>query len=139
MANAPAHRLMIVDDDPDLRGTFALLFGKEYSVLAAPGGLEALALLKTEKPELLVLDLMMPGMNGLEVLKAVKVVRPEMIVIMLTSERDLEAARTALSLGASQFVTKPFDIDYLRDEIRRLLDAAPGGSDPSGRPWKIAP
>jgi DNA-binding response OmpR family regulator len=139
MADNPAHCLMVVDDDPDLRATFALLFGREYRVLAAAGGLEALALLETENPELIVLDLMMPGMNGLETLKALKAVRPETIVIMLTSERDLEAARSALSLGASQFVTKPFDIDDLRGEIRRLLDESAGGSDPSGRPWKIAP
>lgn len=142
MDTATAPCILIVDDNPDLRGTFATLFGRDYRVLEASSGPEALSLLKTQAPRLMVLDFSMPGMNGLEVLKAVKTTHPSLLIIMLTSERDIETAQGALSLGACEFVTKPFDIEYLRSEIERLLDTTKDGAtkqDTSGRPWKILP
>jgi DNA-binding NtrC family response regulator len=140
MASAPTPCVLIVDDDDDLRRTFSQLFGKDYCVFDASSGQEALSLLKIKTPQLMLLDLSMPGMDGLEVLKAVKALHRFLPVIMLTSERDSETARVALSLGAVQFITKPFDIDYLRDEMQRILGAAGDGAkqqDSSGRPWKL--
>ena len=140
MAAAAKHCILIVDDDPDLRRVFKIIFGKDYRVIEALNGAEALSLLRTEAPRLMVLDLEMPGMDGLEVLKAVKAARPSLPVIMLTGKHDVEAARSALFLGACQFITKPFGVESLRSEIQRLLDATGEGAakkDSSGRPWRI--
>jgi DNA-binding NtrC family response regulator len=140
MDNPSAPCILIVDDDSDLRRTFAAVFGNEYRVLEASGGKEALDLIKKQAPRLMVLDFSMPGMNGLDVLKAAKEAAPSLPVIMVTSVQDIETARKALSTGACEFLTKPFDVGYLRSEIRRVLrtagdDDARKGSD--GRPWRV--
>jgi DNA-binding NtrC family response regulator len=132
--------ILIVDDDPDLLGIFAAHFGKDYRVIEAVNGQEALTLLATQAPRLMVLDCSMPGMSGLEVLKTAKIMKPSLPVIMLTSERNVEKARHALLLGAREFVTKPFDAEYFRVEFNRILDAVKNGAgddNPSGRPWRI--
>lgn len=129
--------ILVVDDDPDIRATVSALYGTEGRVLTAASGEEALAHLASASPRLMILDLSMPGMSGLEVLRSAMALRPGLPVFMLTSEQDVEAARSALAAGARQFITKPFDIEYLRSEILKVL----GGSEPDptgGAPWKHA-
>jgi DNA-binding response OmpR family regulator len=132
--------ILIADDDPDLRATVRLALGSEFTLLEAAGGREAVELARRERPRLVLLDNKMPRMGGLEALAALKALLPAVTVIMLTSGRDVAVARRALDLGAAAYVTKPFDLDFLRAEIRRLLAAraegAPGG--PSERPWRRA-
>lgn len=132
-----ARTILIVDDDADIRATFAGLYGGEYRVLSAADGAAGLAILASESPRLLILDISMPGMSGLEVLAAAKALRPALSVFMLTSEQDVETARRALELGAKQFVTKPFDIDYLRAEIAKEFGVEL--RDESGAPWTHKP
>ncbi len=131
-----AAKILIVDDDADLRRALAIVLRSLFTVLEASGGLEALALLKEERPSLVLLDVSMPGMSGLEVLAAAKDAHPGLVVVMLTSRKDVELAIRALNLGAVEYVTKPFDADYIRAEIARLI-GPPGSS--SGRPWRTRP
>jgi DNA-binding response OmpR family regulator len=127
-------KILIVDDDPDLRGSLAAVLRSAFSVLEAAAGAEALALIKTERPRLVLLDVTMPGMDGLEVLAAAKVLDSDLIVVMLTSHHEIEIASRALNLGAAEYVTKPFAADSIRAEVLRLLSRRDSEDD---RPWQV--
>ena len=101
-------RILIVDDDADLRDSLAAILSPLFKMLTASNGAEALDVLKNERPRLILLDVTMPGMSGLEVLAAAKALNPALIVVMLTSNQEMEIAVKALSLGATEYVTKPF-------------------------------
>ncbi len=119
-------KILAVDDEPDLRATLAdLLRGDGYTVIEASGGVEGLEALAAERPALMLLDLRMPGLDGLEVLKQARLLDKAVPIIMLTSERDLGVAQRILELGATEYVTKPFDAEYLRAEVTRLIDDGP--------------
>jgi DNA-binding NtrC family response regulator len=128
--------ILLVDDDDDLRGALAVVLSPLFRVLEASNGKDALALLSRERPRLALLDVSMPGMSGLEVLAAAKAAAPALVVVMLTSQQDLEIAGKALNLGAIEYVTKPFDADYIRAEVSRLVGPKEPAND---RPWKVVP
>ena len=126
--------ILIVDDDNDLRSSLAIILGADFEVIEASNGAEALEHIKAKRPQLTLLDVSMPGMNVLEVLAAAKAAVPALVVVMLTSQQDIEIAAKALTLGAVEYVTKPFDADYIRAEVSRLVHP---GKSADGRPWKV--
>ena len=128
--------ILIVDDDADLRRTLFLLLEKKYKVAAAASGKEALALLKTKRPRLVLLDITMPEMSGIDVLRAARELDKTLRVVMLTSHQEIEFAQKALDLGAIEYLTKPFEADFIRGEIARLL-APPDEEKDDGRPWRV--
>ena len=82
----------------------------------------------------------MPGMTGIEVLRSARAGRSALPVLMLTAQADLELARQALDLGASAYITKPFDFGELRGEVRRLLEGpSREDKDHDYRPWRVTP
>jgi DNA-binding response OmpR family regulator len=128
-------RVLLVDDEPQFREMLAeYLSGKEFEVLEAGTGEEALARLSTIRPQLVLLDLMMDGIGGLETLRRIKAVRPETCVIMVTAVEDLDTARSALSAGAADYVTKPFTFQFLDSvlDIHLPADDTARGSLPRG-------
>src|SRR4051812_3013517 len=133
------HKVLIVDDEEEIRRVLKWVLGSVGLILEAACGADALRIIAAEKPRLILLDVAMPEMGGLEVLAAAREMDPSAAVIMLTGVDDLSVAKSALDAGARSYVTKPFEADVLRDEIRRALD--PNGKDAgsaSGRPWKVA-
>ena len=84
-----------------------------YQVTLAASGEEALMLLEKSPPHLVLLDLMMPGIGGMKALQNIKAQYPDLCVLMVTGESDLSIAQEALALGATDYLKKPFDIDYL--------------------------
>ena len=128
--------ILIIDDDADLRRTLFLLLEKKYRVAAVASGREALVLLKAQKPRLILLDITMPEMSGIEVLRAAKEIDETLRVVMLTSRQEIEFAKSALDLGAVEYLTKPFEADFIRGEIARLL-APPEDTKDGGRPWRV--
>jgi DNA-binding NtrC family response regulator len=129
-------KILIVDDDDDLRRALAAILSPLFNVITASNGNEALELVRRERPRLALLDVSMPGMSGLEVLAAAKAAAPALLVVMLTSQQDIEVAAKALNLGAVEYITKPFDADDIRAEVARLI----GPKEPAdGRPWKVIP
>ncbi|OGS38935.1 MAG: hypothetical protein A2506_05840 [Elusimicrobia bacterium RIFOXYD12_FULL_66_9] len=132
-------KILVVDDDPAARKLLTLLFQATGEVLAASTGAEALRIIETERPRLMLLDVTMPGMNGLEVLKAARTDATDMTVIMVTGQNDIELAQQALALGATEYVTKPFDLAQLKEKVVRCLKATPKEKrENTGIPWHTA-
>lgn len=131
-------KILVVDDDPAVRKMLSLLFEASCEVLLASTGEEGLRLVAAQRPRLMLLDVVMPGIGGLEVLKAARAILPALTVIMLTGQTDMDLARKALDLGAVEFVTKPFEMASLKDKIGRSLETLPaGGRDDHGLPWRV--
>ena len=124
--NTPRQRILIVDDEPHIRRLLATRLDTEgYTVAEAGDGEEGLRTLPDFRPDLVILDLMMPGANGLEVLSRIRA-DPEhgaLPVIILTAKGQDSDRDLALAGGASDFVTKPFSPMKLLARIREILDA----------------
>ena len=133
-------KVLIVDDEPDMRRLIRYALGPEIEALEADGGRAALAILRREKPRLMLLDLAMPKMGGLDVLAAALKIDPGLAVMMLTGDCDIDQARRALELGARAYITKPFEPAVLYGEVQRHfeLGGRPGGAEEPYRPWRVA-
>ena len=128
-------RVLIVDDDQDIREALAELFEESYDVLVAPNGLEALAILSQEPADAVVLDLMMPLMDGATVLKELHARAQTVPVVLLSASRDL--ARRAQMLGADGYCAKPCSAEEILAEVERVIvgssnkgGQSDGGSEP---------
>lgn len=117
-------RILAVDDDAFFRALYHdLLTPDGYSVETAASGAEALEHLARAAPDLVLLDLVMPGMDGLETLRRIREARPELPVVMVTGQQDIRAAVEALKGGAADYLGKPIQADEFRVTVRRLLEA----------------
>lgn len=118
------YRVLVVDDSEVLRKIVNFNLTREgYSVDEAKDGKEALEKLQQIKPDLVILDIMMPYIDGFEVLKRMRK-DPELAhipVIMLTAKGGEDDPKTALELGANGFLTKPFSPIKLLEEVRRVI------------------
>jgi len=114
-------RILVVDDQIGVRRLLFEAFNEEgYEVELAASGLEALEKAKAAIPDIILMDMKMPGMNGLEALQEIKKVRESIPVVMMTAYGELEIVAEAMKLGIQRYVTKPFDINELRDIVRDL-------------------
>jgi YesN/AraC family two-component response regulator len=128
-------KILVVDDDTDI---LLLTLDPMGAVAEASNGREALEKVKALKPDLMLLDVDMPEINGLEVLLAARKIDPRLQVVMLTAEADLAVAKKALDLGARSYITKPFDMRTVFEEVQRLLDNNSRGSGAApDRPWRV--
>jgi two-component system response regulator AtoC len=117
------HSLLIVDDEIlTLNNLKKALEKEDYEVLVTNSGETALELFEKYKPELVLLDLMLPGISGIEVLKRMKEAERETIVIMMSAYEILEKAVESMKLGAYDYLLKPFKINDLKNTIRRALE-----------------
>ena len=116
-------KLMIVDDEPHLRSSLTFWFREEgYDVLSAGSGREALATLTREAPQILLVDIKMPGMDGLEVLRKVRETSPETTVIIMTAYASVETAIQALKDGAYDYIVKPFDPEAISRLVKKAAE-----------------
>jgi DNA-binding NtrC family response regulator len=116
-------RILIVDDDLAFRvGTLALLEDHGFGATIATNGVEAMQKLSERQHDLVLSDLVMPGMNGIELLRQIKSAHPGMPVIMVTGFASIGTAVEAMRHGARDYVTKPCDNDELLIKIRRALE-----------------
>ena len=120
---APPIALLLVDDDDDFRGTVARRFVRRgFRVQEASSGADALALCQRQSFDVVVLDLMMPGMSGIEALERLKKSQAEVEVVMLTGQGTIETAVQAMKLGAFDYLTKPFPLVELELLIQRAYE-----------------
>jgi len=122
-----AHTLLLVDDEPNILISLEFLMKREgYQVLLARDGVEALELLAQHRPDLILLDVMMPRKNGFEVCQELRAndAYKSIRILMLTAKgRDTDVAK-GLALGADAYMTKPFSTRELVEKVRSLLPAA---------------
>ncbi len=117
--------ILIVDDEKDLCTILSDSLSRDrYRVVTAFNGKMGLQLVKKEKPDLILLDIKMPGMDGIEVLRKIKKMWKEIAVIMFTAFGTLETAREAMKLGAYDYVTKPVDLFFLKSLVKEVLGKA---------------
>ena len=117
----PTRRVLLAEDELELRAFISRnLRARDFTVLEAGNGIEALALWETEQPQLLILDIMMPRMDGLEVCRRIREtsIVPIIVLTALDDERDKV---TALDLGADDYLTKPFGVEELLARVRAVL------------------
>ena len=115
-------KILVIDDEPGIRGLLdTLLSRKGYDVAIASSGQKGLELFRRERPDVIVLDLKMPGMDGLTVLQQVRSLHPNQPVIILTGAGTPEAERQIRALGVTEFVEKEFSLHLLGDSLKRLL------------------
>ncbi len=120
----PAERILIVDDERLVRWSLRQKCEEwGYQVLEAPGGEPGLRTAQHESLDLILLDVRMPDMNGIQVLEQVKKSPDSPAVIMITADPQLDDVKTALKLGAYDFIGKPLDFEELRVTIQNALEA----------------
>ncbi len=113
--------ILICDDEEGIRESFKLILEDQYDLKFATNGPEALEMLKTINPALMMLDIKMPKLHGLEVLKQIKQLKPKLPVIIVTGYQSVEMAQEALRLGAADYIPKPFESISLQKTVSSLV------------------
>jgi phosphate regulon transcriptional regulator PhoB len=125
-------KILVVDDEKDIVDLISYNLEKEgFTTMRAYDGHNALEMVKTQKPDIVILDLMLPGIRGLEVCKFIRRNREteELPIIMLTAKGDHVDRIIGFEMGADDYVTKPFDIRELIARVRAVLRRAEGRLD----------
>ncbi|HLE28815.1 MAG TPA: response regulator [Anaerolineales bacterium] len=131
MSPEPLPRILIVDDNEQLASVMQTALKRAgFEAHTAFSGDQALAWLSQNKPDVIILDLMMPGMNGFSLLRQLRASEPSrtLPVIVLTARSDLESRRQSESAGASDFLTKPVRSPELVEHVRRALASRADGA-----------
>ncbi len=119
---AGPHRVLVVDDEPNIADVISMALRYEgFEVATAGSGAEALAAVRTFKPQLLLLDVMLPDMEGFEVAKRLGADRARVPIIFLTARDATEDKVRGLTVGGDDYVTKPFSLEELVARVRALL------------------
>ncbi|MGD9416405.1 MAG: response regulator, partial [Desulfobacterales bacterium] len=117
------NEILLVDDEKDIREILCLaLVDMGYTVLQAKNGVEALRIFKEAQPPLVLTDIKMPGMDGIELLQKIKRENPEVEVVMITGHGDMDLAIKSLKFEATDFITKPINVDALEISLKRAQD-----------------
>ncbi|OLO42255.1 two-component system response regulator [Alkalihalophilus pseudofirmus] len=117
-------KILVVDDQYGIRVLLNEILQKDgYKMFQAANGIQALKIVEDEVPDLVLLDMKIPGMDGLEILKRIKEIKPQVDVMMMTAYGELNMINEALNLGAINHFAKPFDIDDVRNVIRDNFNA----------------
>lgn len=110
-----AKTILVVDDKIENRELISFhLIQNGYQVIKAESGHAALDAIRIENPDLVLLDIKMPGMDGIETLKKIKTMAPSIPVAMVTAVWDENEAKKAMEAGAFEYITKPIDFEYLK-------------------------
>ena len=115
------HILLVEDDESILFGLQDILEGEGYQISTATNGLDGLKLATEKSIDLLVLDIMLPGMNGLEICKKIKKEKRRLPIVMLTAKSSEMDKISGLDYGADDYITKPFSLSELLARIRAIL------------------
>jgi len=124
------YNILVVDDEKNIRRTFAMVLeGEGYTVATAETGEDSLVQYREHRPDAVILDVKLPGIDGIEVLRRVKKTQPAIEVIILTGHGSEADKKVCMELGAFAYLQKPVDIDELsgtikaaHDKIRRTRD-----------------
>ncbi|MFZ2657132.1 MAG: response regulator [Victivallales bacterium] len=110
--------IMVIDDDLHILSLLDIYLSKKgVKTVTCSSAKEALNILRSSQIKLALVDICMPGMTGVELLQHIQKITPSTHVIMITGMGDMEVAKKCMQLGAKDFITKPFDFEYLETSI----------------------
>src|SRR5512138_3830034 len=119
------NKILVVDDEHLIRWSLEQNLKKQgYEVITAGSGEDALRIVREDQPDLVLLDIQLPGISGIEVLEKIKDFDEDIIVIMVTAHGGLETAVTAMRMGAYDYLNKPFNLDEMSIVIRKALETS---------------
>ena len=128
-------RILIVDDEPDVLAVLTTYFSDgRFEVMTAQQGADAVMIANFNRPDAVLLDILMPGMDGVQTLRAIRAMDATIPVVMVTGNADEKVARDTLTMGAFDYVPKPFDLDIL-DGI--VVAAVAAGADRAWSPFGV--
>lgn len=136
-----SYKILIADDEPEIRSLLRLYLENEaYEVMEAEDGQQALSLLRRQKPDLCILDIMMPKMDGYHVLQEIR--KESNIPVMILSAKDADSEKIlGLNLGADDYLAKPFNpleaVARVNSSIRRFYALGTGAGNGSGRVLQV--
>ena len=114
--------LLAVDDEMGVRESLKMVFSKEYRLLEAASVDAAIRKVQEERPQIVLLDILMPKTDGIEILRQIKTIHPSCEVIMLTGVNSQQLAAKAMDFGAFDFIGPPFDVVELRQNDKNALE-----------------
>ena len=126
VANPPL--LLLIDDELGVRESLKMVFGRSFRLLEADSADAALPQVRDALPDVVLLDVMMPGTDGLETLQRIREIHPGCEVILLTGINSRQLAEKAMDFGAFDFIGKPFDVVELRQKVARAVEQVAGKS-----------
>ncbi len=129
-------RILIVDDEPAVLEVLTAYFseGGRYEIMTAQQGADAVMIANFHRPDAVLLDILMPGMDGIKVLRTIRAMDSTIPVVMVTANADEKVARDTLTMGAFDYVPKPFSFDVL-DRI--VVAAVAAGADRAWSPFGV--
>ena len=117
------YSLFIVDDEDTLRRSLTIALGERYRLADFPDAESAVAAARVDPPDLVLLDLGLPGMSGIEAIPVFRVIAPEILIVVITAYEDVKSVVSAMKGGAYDYVVKPLDIDTLEMSIGNALES----------------
>ncbi len=115
------NRILVVDDNKNVLEGLNLLLGEKYDTFLAFDGESALEIIRNKEIDLVITDMVMPGMNGIELLENIKEIKPDITVVILTGHGTIELAVEAIKKGAADLIEKPFQVDKILIDVENLL------------------
>jgi two-component system response regulator AtoC len=115
-------KILVIDDDQNIRETLKVLLSKEYKVILAENGLTGIEKFKSESPDLIITDLKMDDLDGIEILKKVKESGSDTPVILITAFEEIQSSIEAIQLGAFDYISKPLNVDKFKICVKRALN-----------------
>ena len=132
-------RILLADDDRAIREALTRALTLEgYDVVQAPDGAQALAAIERHKPDVAILDVMMPNVDGLTVCRVLRAERNRVPVLMLTARTETSDRVAGLDAGADDYLAKPFELDELLARLRALLRRVRGDRPDGSEPLQLA-
>ncbi|MCX5677523.1 MAG: response regulator [Candidatus Omnitrophica bacterium] len=113
--------ILICDDEEGIRESLKLILEKDYRLLFATNGNEAIDVLKKNSVDAVIMDIKMPRMDGIEAMRKLKDLKPTLKILVTSGYKSVETAMEAVSAGASDYIVKPFDRNNISKTIEKLL------------------
>lgn len=113
--------ILICDDEEGIRESLKLILEKDYCLLFAANGNEAIDTLKKNPIDAVIMDIKMPRMDGIEAMRKLKELKPDVKILVTSGYKSVETAREAVNAGASDYIVKPFDRHEISKTVEKLL------------------
>jgi two-component system response regulator HydG len=138
----PRAHVLVVDDEPGIcRALSRYLAAEGHRVHSVSSGEEALTFVRSERLDVALVDLRLPGMDGMTVLERMRAIRPEMEIVLITAFGGADTAIRAIQQGAYSYVPKPLDLEEIGRLVRRTIARRPivvhASAAPEGEPWEL--